>query len=109
MIGDWLTPVAWAQDGAGGGQAAGGGLFSIVFMFVAIAGIWWVFMIRPQQKREQTRKSMISALRKGDIIVTAGGIHARVHTVEDEVVTVELGKDVRFKLDKNAVVARLAE
>ena len=107
MIGDWLTPVAYAQDGAS--PASGGGLMSIVMMFVAIAAIWWLFMIRPQQKREGERKSMISSLRKGDTIVTAGGIHARVFAVEEQTVTLELGKDVRFKLDKNAIVGRLGD
>jgi preprotein translocase subunit YajC len=109
MIGDWLTPVAWAQDGAGATAPAGGGLFSIVVMFVAIAGIWYLFMIRPQQKRDTQRREMIAALRKGDTIVTAGGIHARVYAVEDELVTLELGRDVRFKCDKAAIVGRVGD
>ena len=109
MIGDWLTPVAWAQDGAGAPTQAGGGLFSIVVMFVAIAGIWYLFMIRPQQKRDNQRRTMIAALRKGDTVATAGGIQARVFAVEDDLVTLEIGRDVRFKCDKNAIVGKIGE
>lgn len=109
MIGDWLTPVAWAQDGAGGGTQGGGSPMTFFVLFGAIALIWWLMMMRPQQKREKERKSMISSLRKGDVVVTVGGIHARVFAVEDDVLTCELGRDVRFKLDKNAVVARVGD
>jgi preprotein translocase subunit YajC len=108
MFGDWLTPVAYAQDGAAT-TPAGGGLMSIVMMFLAIGVIWWLMMIRPQQKREQGRKAMIAALRKGDEIVTAGGIYARIFAVDEDAVTVTIGKDVRVKLDKSAIVARLAD
>ncbi len=108
MFGDWLTPVAYAQDGTATAPA-GGGLMSIVMMFLAIGVIWWLMMIRPQQKREQGRKAMIAALRKGDEIVTAGGIYCRIFAVEEDAITVSIGKDVRFKLDKSAIVARLTD
>jgi preprotein translocase subunit YajC len=108
MIGDWLTPVAWAQDG-GGATTSGGNPMTLVVMFGAIGLIWWLMMMRPQQKREKERRSMITALRKGDVVVTVGGIHARIFAVDDDVITCELGRDVRFKLDKNAIVARVGD
>ncbi len=105
---DWLTPVAYAQDGSGA-PAAGGSPLPIILMFGVIAVVWWWLMIRPQQRREKDRQAMIASLRKGDMVVTAGGIHARIYAVEEQLVTLELGKDVRFKCDKNAVVARVGD
>ncbi len=108
MFSDWLTPVAWAQDG-GGATQAGGSPLPIILMFGVIAAVWWWIMIRPQQRRDKERRSMIDSLRKGDTIITAGGIHARVFAVEEQVVRLELGKDVRFDCDKNAIVARIGD
>lgn len=82
---------------------------TFIVLFGLIAMVWWWIMMRPQQKREKDRKSMISSLRKGDVVVTAGGIHARVFAVDDDLITVELGRDVRFKLEKSAVVARVGD
>mgnify|MGYP001553492994 CR=1 FL=1 len=101
MFGILGPAVAHAQEAAPPGSNS---MFTMILMFGMIALVWWFIMFRPQQKREKERQAMLAALRKGDNVVTAGGIHARIHAVEDAVVTLEIGKDVRFKCDKSAIV-----
>ena len=82
----FVTP-AFAQ-GAGGGGAAGGliGFVPILLIFV----IMYILMIRPQQKKAREHKAMIEALRRGDQVVTRGGLIGKVTKVADTEVEVEL-------------------
>jgi len=82
---------ASAQSGAGGGS---GGMLSIL-PFVLIMLILYFLMIRPQSKRQKEKKLMIEALKKGDRIVTIGGVHGTVVGLKNQ------GKIVVIKVDKN--------
>ena len=82
---------ASAQSGAAGG---GGGMLSIL-PFVLIMLILYFLMIRPQSKRQKEKKIMIEALKKGDRIVTIGGVHGTVVGLKNQ------GKIVVIKVDKN--------
>jgi preprotein translocase subunit YajC len=79
-------------------QASGGGSFTPLLLIVLLFGVMYFMMIRPQQKRRREAQAMQSSLGPGDEIVTIGGLHATVVSVEDDVVTVEIspGVDVRF-------------
>ena len=70
-------------------------------MFVVV----YLFMIRPQKKREDTRRQMIGALQKGDRIVTVGGIHGTVLKVEDSSVLAEVDASTKLRIDKHAVAS----
>ena len=82
---------ASAQSDAAGG---GGGMLSIL-PFVLIMLILYFLMIRPQSKRQKEKKIMIEALKKGDRIVTIGGVHGTVVGLKNQ------GKIVVIKVDKN--------
>ena len=87
----FITP-AFAQSS--GGFAEGGfGLLPIVFVMV----IFYFLLIRPQQKRAKQHKEMLSAIRRGDKIVTSGGLTGTIVKVVDdsETVEVEIAKDVK--------------
>ncbi|MDH3356030.1 MAG: preprotein translocase subunit YajC [Desulfobacteraceae bacterium] len=90
------TAYAMGQGGAAGGQGAGGftSLIPIILMFV----IFYFLLIRPQQKKAKEHKEMISQVRKGDRIVTSGGLHGRVTAVGDTTLTVEIADRVRVKI-----------
>ena len=92
-------------------QAAGGSQAMIyqVVMWVGIIGVFYFFMIRPQQKKQKELKTLLSAIKKGDQVVTIGGIHARVYTVDETLVTLELDKGVKLTIDKSAVARTIAE
>lgn len=101
---DLLIGTAWAQDGAA--PRAGGGGFEMLFFFGSIIAIWYFLVIRPQTKQQQAHAEMVGALKKGDQVVVSGGIHGRVHEVQDATLLVEVSKGVRLKIDKNKVSRR---
>ena len=88
-------------------QAAGGSLTSSLGGFVPIIlifGIMYFLMIRPQQKKVKEHRGMVEALRKGDQIVTQGGIIGKVVKVkEDGEVEVEIAKEVKVRILKHTI------
>lgn len=93
------------------GGEGGGGLTSTLIMFGLIFLIFYFMIIRPQQKRQKERQKMLDAVKKGDKIVTAGGIHGTVVGVEDKTVLVQIADNVKVKIDRSSVgnIAREAE
>lgn len=88
-------------------QAAGGSLTSSLGGFVPIIlifGIMYFLMIRPQQKKMKDHRNMVDALRKGDQIVTQGGVIGKVTKVkEDNEVEVEIAADVKVRILKHTI------
>ena len=102
-----MTGIAYAmgQGGAGAGGAGGfGGLIPIILMFV----IFYFLLIRPQQKRNKEHKEMIGNLKKGDRIVTTGGLYGRITGMDESTLTVEIADKVRVKVVR-ANVSALAQ
>jgi preprotein translocase subunit YajC len=93
---------AYAMAGNGGQQAGGSGLEGI-FMLLAMFAIFYFLLIRPQQKRAKQHKEMIEALKSGDQVVTAGGIHGKVVAVQDKLVTLEIATGVRVKVNRISI------
>lgn len=87
-------------------QAPAGGLETMlpqILLWVGIIGVFYFFMIRPQQKKAKEQKELLSGIKKGDEVVTIGGLHGRVFTVEETTVTLDLDKGVKLTFDKSAV------
>lgn len=95
----FVTP-AFAQAAATGGGAAG--VIQIV-PFLLIFVIMYFLMIRPQQKKLKAHKAMVEALRRGDQVVTAGGMIGKVVKVADAEVEVELAPNVKVRVIKNTI------
>ena len=85
-----MAPAAFAQE-----AAAGGSLVSSLIMFVPLILIFYFLLIRPQQQRQKKHRQMIEGMKKGDTVVTAGGLIGKVTRVADTEVTVELADGVR--------------
>ncbi|MBS1190103.1 MAG: yajC [Rhodocyclaceae bacterium] len=87
--------------------AAPGGDYTSILMMVAMFGIVWFMMIRPQMKRAKEHKSMTEALQKGDEVITQGGIAGRITKVGENYINVEVaeGKDgpIEIIVQKQAV------
>jgi preprotein translocase subunit YajC len=99
---NFLISEAWAQAPADAAGLQGGGTMTLLLM----AGMFVVFyflLIRPQQKRAKEHKALISALAKGDEVVTAGGTLGRVTDLNDNYVTVEIADGVNVKVQRQAV------
>jgi preprotein translocase subunit YajC len=87
-------------------QAEGAGSTGIlgqVFLFGSIILIMYFFMIRPQQKKQKDAKNFVSEIKKGDSVVTIGGIHGKVFSVEADTILLELEKGLKIKVEKSAV------
>ena len=80
----------------------GGGLVSIMMLVVMFVAFYFL-LIRPQAKRAKEHKAMISALAKGDEVVTTGGTLGRVTDLNDNYVTVEIAEGVNVKVQRQAV------
>ena len=74
-------------------------LLPLLLIFV----VFYFFIIRPQKKREDKRKAMIEAAKKGDKIVTAGGVHGTITQVDDTSVLLQVDTNVKLRVDKNAI------
>jgi preprotein translocase subunit YajC len=90
---------------AGGGE---GGLMGSLGTFLPIILIFVIFyflLIRPQQKRQKEHQRMIEQLKRGDNVVTAGGIHGTVVGVAENIATVEIAPNVKVKITKSSIAA----
>lgn len=90
----FATP-AYAQAAGGGGDVFGSMLIPMVLVF----GIMWFFLIRPQQKKMKDHQKVLEALRRGDQVVTQGGIVGKVTKVKDDgEVEVEIAQNVKVRV-----------
>ena len=98
----FATP-AFAQA-AGGGAGAAGGIISFV-PIILIFAIMYFLMIRPQQKKVKEHRAMVEALRRGDQVVTAGGLIGKVTKVEDgkSEVEVEIAPNVKVRVVRSTI------
>ena len=97
-----LINDAWAQSGGFGG----GGLLGLLPM-VLIFVIFYLLLIRPQQKRAKQHKTMVAELAKGDEIVTNGGILGKITAVDDNFITAEIAPNTQVKIQRMAVAAMM--
>lgn len=76
--------------------------------FLVLIGIFYFFMYRPQKKQERERRAFLDSLKKGDYVITAGGIFGTVKGIRDEVVSLEIAPKTVIKIEKASVI-RAAE
>jgi preprotein translocase subunit YajC len=81
----------------------GGGMFTTLIMFGLIIFIFYFMIIRPQQKRQKERQKMLDAVKKGDKVITAGGLHGTVVGLEEKTVLVQVADNVKLKFEKSAI------
>ncbi len=86
--------------------SAGDALFQTVIMFGLIFGIFYFLLIRPQQKKQKEHQAMLDALKRGDEVVTAGGIHGVVKAVTPQTAKIEIAQGVVIVVDKAQIAVR---
>jgi preprotein translocase subunit YajC len=96
-----MSGLAWAQGAAGPAGAPNPlvNLLPIALMFV----ILYFLMIRPQQRRAKEHEMLVQNLKRGDEIVTSGGIHGRIQAIADKIVTIEIAPNVRIRVERDQV------
>jgi len=94
-----VSTPAWAAD------AAPGSAFTQLVPLIIIMVIFYFLLIRPQQKRAKEHRNMVEALKKGDKVLTNGGIFGTIIDVKEDFLKVEIADNVRVKIQREAVSA----
>jgi preprotein translocase subunit YajC len=97
------TSAGLASAGAPAG-APGPSLMSQMLFFLPLLLIFYFLLIRPQQKRAKKHAEMIGGVKRGDTVVTSGGLIGKVHKVADAEITVDLADGVRVKMIKTMII-----
>lgn len=103
-----MSEILFALMAPQGGDG-GGSMISTLLMFALIILIFYFMIIRPQSKRQKERQKMLEAMKKGDKVVTSGGMHGKIVGMEDKTVLLEIADNVKVKVEKSAVSAIMPE
>jgi len=98
---DFLA-YAMGTGGTGGSGAQGGGFGAFLPIILMIA-IFYFLLIRPQQKKAKQHREMLTALKKGDKVVSSGGLHGVITGITDDLVTMEIAPKIRVKVSRGSI------
>ena len=101
-----LWTMVWAQDTGGAPSAAPpgpGGMFTSFLPFILIFVIFYFLLILPQQRKQKKHRAMLEALKKGDRVLTTGGVMGTVAALNKDVVTVQVADNVRIKVRREYI------
>lgn len=89
------TSAMWIAQSQGAAELLGG-LVPMLLIF----GIFWLLLIAPMRRRQKKLQALVAALKRGDKVITTGGIYGEIHAVDDRVVHLKVGDNVRLKVAK---------
>lgn len=92
--------------GTQAGEGGGGGM-SFLFMIIPLFLIFYFLMFRPQKKRADEQKALLSSLKKGDMVITQGGLNGRITGLTDSTVTLEIAEKIRVKVSRSHISGRI--
>ena len=101
----YLLTILLQELGGAEGQSSQWGFW---IMMILIFVVMWLFMIRPQQKKQKELEQQRNAMKAGDKVVTAGGIHGKIEKVQETTMQIEIAKGVSIRVDKSSVFAEPA-
>jgi preprotein translocase subunit YajC len=84
-------------------QAAAGGNYSFLLLMGGMFAVMYFFMIRPQQKKAKDQQKMVSELKAGDEVITAGGLHGKVLSNDGDTITISTGGGARLTFEKASI------
>jgi preprotein translocase subunit YajC len=90
--------MAPSQTGQGGGD-----FMTTILMFAVIIAIFYFMILRPQQKRQKERKKLLESMKKGDKVVTAGGLHGTIVGIEDKTLLLQIAENVKVKVERSSI------
>ena len=105
-----MNYLAYAMGTGGAGSPEGQGSSLVTFVpLILMFAIFYFLLIRPQQKKAKQHKELLGALKKGDQIISSGGLHGVVTGLTDDVVTIEVAPKVRVKISRGSISAVLGK
>ena len=102
------TAYAMGAPGGDAGAQSGGGISSLIMMAVIFA-IFYFILIRPQQKKMKEHTKMVEELKKGDEVITGGGIYGTVESVSTDTLTVKIAENTKVKITRGSVAHVITE
>jgi preprotein translocase subunit YajC len=101
-----MAGIAYAQSAAGTAPAAGSGLasFGQFVPLILIFVVFYFLLIRPQQKKAQEQQGFLTNLKKGDKVMTGGGVHGTITGLTDTAATLEIADNVRIKVQRGYIL-----
>ena len=99
----FLAGTAQAASKTAAPASSSGNLFSMLLPFILLFALMWFMMIRPQKKQRETHRRMLADLKKGDRVVTTGGMVGEVTDISEDEVKVRIADKVEAKFVKSAV------
>jgi preprotein translocase subunit YajC len=103
-----MTGIAFAADAATGAAGMAGGFTSFIPL-ILIFVVFYFLLIRPQQKQAKQHQQFLSELKKGSKVVTKGGIHGLITAINDNIITLEIAKDINIKVSRDAIAGGLSK
>lgn len=101
---NFVLSLLMAMPQTAGGEASGSGsLLTSLLPFVLIIAIFYFLIIRPQSKKRKETERMLSALKKGDKVVTIGGLHGTIQNVRESTVIIKVDDNVKMEFSRSAV------
>jgi len=91
------------------GGSGDGGLMSTIIMFALIIGIFYFLILRPQQKRQKEREKLLESVKKGDKVITSGGLHGTVAGIDEKTLLIQVSENVKMKFERSAVTTIVKE
>lgn len=101
----FLTNIAYAMGQAPDAGAQPGGPLMTFMPLILMFVIFYVLLIRPQQKKQKEHKQMLDNLSRGDRVVTNGGLHGRIVEVKDNVLVLDLGNNIQVQVGRGFITA----
>ena len=95
--------LAFAASSPPGGAGGSSALLTQVVFFAAIFAIFYFLLIRPQQRQKRDRERMLSAIKKGDRVVTSSGMHGTVLGLNEHTVTLRVADQVKLEFDRGSI------
>jgi preprotein translocase subunit YajC len=96
--------IAYAMGNLGGTGGGQGGSMMTFLPLILLFAVFYFLLIRPQQKRAKQHKTFMESLKKGDTVVTSGGLYGKITGITDESITLEIAEKVRVRVTKGSVV-----
>ena len=103
VIFGFLTSNAFADAAGAGSKGVAGGLMSILPMIILLVAFMYFMIIRPQSKRSKEHKGLMDSLKKGDEVVTIGGLLGKIENIADDFLVVGLSENNSVTIQKSAV------
>ncbi len=104
------TGLAYAlgTGGGAGGGGQGGGLVTLMPLLLMFA-IFYFLLIRPQQKKQKRHREVLASLKRGDMVVTSGGMHGKITGLTEKIVTLEIAEKVRVKVGRGYIAGMASQ